>query len=226
MAPEQCLRRPVDARTDVFALGICLWEALAGRTLFKRKTEFETIDALLHDAAPSLCEIDPDVPPALDAIARRALAKRPSDRFGSAGEMGAALEEHLAAGGHVVNTARIESLMRSLFAPDIRDGPCLEPIEGPTDAPDADEESGLGAEPLPDRPTARPPPRAPQLPDEDQDWTPLTRRRTGRARRTGRRIVLFIAVVLLALFALAEGDLFGAVPQPQPEPRPQRAQAD
>ncbi len=89
MAPEQILGQEVDARTDVFAAGAVLYEALAGRPAFAGTTLVEVLTATLHDAPPPL----EGAAAPFDAVVRRALAKDPADRFPSAEEMADALRE-------------------------------------------------------------------------------------------------------------------------------------
>jgi tetratricopeptide (TPR) repeat protein len=89
MAPEQILGRDVDARTDLFAAGAVLYEALAGRPAFEGRTLVEVLTATLHDPPPPL-----DARFArLEPVIRRAMAKDPADRFASAEEMAEALRE-------------------------------------------------------------------------------------------------------------------------------------
>ncbi len=86
-APEQLLDQPIDRRTDVFALGILLWELLANRPLFKRKGDAHTIDAVrTADARPPSTR-RPEIPKYLDDVIMRALSLKPSDRYASAEEM-------------------------------------------------------------------------------------------------------------------------------------------
>ena len=75
MSPEQALGRDVDARTDVFSLGVMLWELLAGRRPFEGTNTVAVIDALLHAEPPSLTRLNPAVPRELDALVRKMLAK-------------------------------------------------------------------------------------------------------------------------------------------------------
>lgn len=125
LAPEQCLGRPVDARTDIFALGVCLWEALTGRRLFKRSGDYETLNAIVHEDAPDPNEHGADVPEALSAIVRRALARAPDERFRSAAELHDALERYLTDARELVTTARIAEVVTHL-AGDAREGPKLD----------------------------------------------------------------------------------------------------
>lgn len=92
MAPEQILTKGVDARTDVFACGVVLWECLALRRLFSGDDLGETIGRMLHAPIPRPSELNPEVPPELDAVVLRALAREPADRFQTAAEFAEALE--------------------------------------------------------------------------------------------------------------------------------------
>ncbi|MDW8245197.1 MAG: serine/threonine-protein kinase [Sandaracinaceae bacterium] len=126
MSPQQCLGQPIDGRTDIFALGIVLYETLVGEPLYHRPTEYETMRAVIEEPVPSICQKKPGLPAQLDAIVQKALQKRPEDRFQSAGEMQAALEEWLAQSGKAVTTARIASFMELLFEDQIAAGPLLD----------------------------------------------------------------------------------------------------
>ncbi len=90
MAPEQAEVAPVDARTDVYALGCVLFHALTGSVPFIRGNDLERMWAHVHEPAPAPSSIDSRLPPRLDDVLARALAKRPDDRYASAGELAAA----------------------------------------------------------------------------------------------------------------------------------------
>jgi predicted Ser/Thr protein kinase len=90
MAPEQIQGDPVDARTDIYALGCLVYRALAGSVPYPRNDEMARLWAHVHDEVPTLSEKG-DVPRALDAVVGRALAKDPANRFLSAGDFGRAL---------------------------------------------------------------------------------------------------------------------------------------
>ena len=81
IAPERIKDLPVDARADLFALGAVLWEMLAGRKLFRGKSDFETLKNVAEMEVPSPSSIRPDVPPELDRIVARALARDPAERY-------------------------------------------------------------------------------------------------------------------------------------------------
>lgn len=92
-APEQLEEESVDERADVYALGCLLFHTLTGRVPFPRDTNTAKILAHLRTPPPSVSALVADVPAALAAVVDRAMAKRPDDRFRSAGELGrAALE--------------------------------------------------------------------------------------------------------------------------------------
>lgn len=95
MAPEQARAVHVDARADVFSLGVLAWEAIVGRPLFRRATPAATLRAILIEAAPDLAGLgeEPDLPPWLCALVARALAKNPDDRFQDARELLTTIKE-------------------------------------------------------------------------------------------------------------------------------------
>ena len=87
MSPEQALGRPVDARSDLFSLGVVLYEALAGKRPFEGESVTETMMNIIMQEPPELTTVAPKVPAALVEIVARALQKKPERRYGSAGEM-------------------------------------------------------------------------------------------------------------------------------------------
>ncbi len=92
MSPEQGQGDPVDARSDVYALGVVLYELLGGALPFQAETTEGLIYKHLHEAPPPLQMLNRAVSPALRSVVEKALAKRPEDRFQSAQEMVGALE--------------------------------------------------------------------------------------------------------------------------------------
>lgn len=90
-APEQLSSKPATEKTDVFALGVVAWEALARRRLFTAESPIATIEMIRKVEAPSLARVRHEVSLPLAAVIDRALQKKPEDRMGSAREFAAAL---------------------------------------------------------------------------------------------------------------------------------------
>ena len=140
MAPEQCQGHPLDARVDIFALGIVLFEALSGDALYRREHETQTLKAIVEEPVPSLRARRPDVAPALDAICRMALAKDPADRYPSAAAMRDALAGYLRRSGGLPGPEAIAAEVRRLFPKEHESGPTLDTValeadQRPTVAP-------------------------------------------------------------------------------------------
>ena len=92
MAPEQLTGDPIDTRTDIFAVGVMLFEMLTGRGPFGSGSNVDWLNAVMTEDPPSL---DSDDLRALDPVVKRALQRRPDDRFASVDEMASSLREAL-----------------------------------------------------------------------------------------------------------------------------------
>ena len=91
MSPEQIQQRPLDGRSDLFALGLILYECLTGRRAFEGHSPLETAASVLHVELPSPSSVRPDLTAAHDDLCRRLTAKHPDDRFQSAEEVTGAI---------------------------------------------------------------------------------------------------------------------------------------
>jgi eukaryotic-like serine/threonine-protein kinase len=92
MAPEQVRGLATDHRSDIFAFGAILYEMVMGRQTFQRPTSADTMSAILNEEPPSISELAPDTPLALERVVRRCLEKNPEQRFQSASDLAFALE--------------------------------------------------------------------------------------------------------------------------------------
>jgi len=92
MAPEQVVGEDIDHRADLFAMGVVLWEAVAGRRLFAAETTTELVARVSMASIPAISTAVPGLEP-LDDVLARALARDRHARFASAKEMAAAIED-------------------------------------------------------------------------------------------------------------------------------------
>ena len=115
VAPEQLSGGVVDRRTDVFGLGVVMWEALAMQRLFRMEDEKECLRAILSGEPPTPSAIRPEVPVELSAICIKALAPFPDYRFQTAGEMRDAIESFLIRVGYFREAGAIRNYMEQVF---------------------------------------------------------------------------------------------------------------
>jgi serine/threonine-protein kinase len=95
MSPEQASGRTVDGRSDLWSLGVLLFQAITGELPFRGENEQAIMYAIVHETPASLRELAPDLPEALIAIVERCLDKNPERRFATAGELRVALRQVL-----------------------------------------------------------------------------------------------------------------------------------
>ncbi len=115
MSPEQCNNAPVDRRSDVFSLGIVLHELVTLRPLFQRENDFLTMSAIVVADVPRPSAVCPLIPPALEAIIMKALARAPDDRYATADDMRRALERFAEEAGLRTSSTALADYMKRTF---------------------------------------------------------------------------------------------------------------
>lgn len=116
LSPEAAHGEEVDLRTDVFAVGIVLWEMLAGRRLFQGKTDLETLQLVRTCDIPALHQYNPSVPAELEQIVRRALAREPKKRIQTARELGTLVSRFLVKAGLSVTSYDLAAYISRVLA--------------------------------------------------------------------------------------------------------------
>ncbi len=119
MSPEQCRGLAVDRRSDVFAIGIILYELTTGKRLYHERSDFETLKKIIEGPVPSPREILPFYPAALNTIVVRCLQKNPEDRYQSARELHADLDAFARDNQLVTGTVPLSQYMERIFADEL-----------------------------------------------------------------------------------------------------------
>ena len=116
LSPEAAHGKEVDARTDVFAVGIILWEMLSGRRLFYGDTDFATVKQVQQAVVPSISQINKDVSIELERIIARSLAREPEKRYQTARDLGRDLIAFLYKNGKAVSPYDVSELVRGTMS--------------------------------------------------------------------------------------------------------------
>lgn len=119
MSPEQVRGSRMDHRSDIFSLGLVMYEMLTGKRPFERASGLDTLKAIVQDKPVNPREYNKTIPMAVVRILSRALEKDPSRRYKSAQEMQLALEEYLHSCENKTSTVRVSKYMKSLFADEL-----------------------------------------------------------------------------------------------------------
>ncbi|MFO0590816.1 MAG: serine/threonine-protein kinase [Polyangiaceae bacterium] len=115
MSPEQVRGAEVDRTTDIFALGVVLWELTTNQRLFRMETDLDTLEKVQACVVPAPSTIIPGYPPELEMVVLKALAKRKQDRFQTAREFSRALQGFLMRQGAMVGPEEVSSYVRAVF---------------------------------------------------------------------------------------------------------------
>lgn len=114
MAPEQASTGEADQRSDLFSMGIILWESLTGRRLFRGENNAATLAKILNDPIPAPSSLWPDLEP-FDALLAKALHRDPDQRFQTADEFMEAAEEVARLNGGIASTRAVGALATELI---------------------------------------------------------------------------------------------------------------
>jgi serine/threonine protein kinase len=186
MSPEQCYSEAVDARSDVYALGVTYFVLLTGRPPYHAEHELQIMFAHCNDPVPDPRTVVGAVPTACAEVVRKAMAKSPADRYQSAREMLAALEPVLAADHTEELSALAGEDTPSPGKPDAA-------TKGPTPSTTADwQEPGMRGDPTPHGRDAKTPASLPH---------PVEEPKPPDSRPTRRRLLLAIPPAVAALAA-------------------------
>jgi serine/threonine protein kinase len=181
MAPEQIQGDPVDGRTDIYALGVLLFQLTTGRTPYYADSSPDIIMMHLYNPVPSARAVNPSLPEALDKVISTALAKTPADRYATAGEMVRAVHEATFDKTLALVDQELSTTLPSVVALEKRLTP--EETEKTIHLPEPSQE------PAPKRQASAPVPA-------------LSRPRPHRASRLSRVLLLFGGVTILLLIVV------------------------
>ncbi|MFT3925037.1 MAG: serine/threonine-protein kinase [Myxococcales bacterium] len=116
LSPEAAMGLEVDARADLFAVGIVIWEALAGRRLFLGESDYETVKKVQKSDIPSLGAINPEVDADLEALLGKIMAKDREQRFQTAHDVQDAIADYLFARRMKVTSSDVGRMMQAVVA--------------------------------------------------------------------------------------------------------------
>lgn len=120
MSPEQIRGEPIDARSDLFSVGVVLYELLCGRRPFEKDNSIQTLKAIVQDPPVPPGELAPSLPEELARVIERCLEKNKAARFQSAQEIQLALEDFVDGSGQRCNSITISHWLTQLFGDELR----------------------------------------------------------------------------------------------------------
>ena len=201
LSPEQCLDQDIDHRTDIYSLGVTLFEALSGKTPFTGDSPLALLRQIIDVEPPDLADLKPDVDPELRSLVQRMMAKDRDLRVSNCGELVGALEAFLASKGATGSLVERLAVSASGGAP-----PPPPPPTAPLDQLDTDPTMAVSGD-LPE--PGAPPVTKPAVDDDGDPFVvesaPLPSPPSGR----GRNLAIVAAlVVFLGLAAVVAGGVF------------------
>ena len=158
MSPEQVRGLPIDRRSDIFALGVILYEMLTGEKLFVGESDFSTLEKVRNAEVPTPRQFNPNIPAGLEKVLMKSLAREAEDRYQWASDLQEDLMRFLLAGDAIYSAKHLASFMKEAFAEDLfREDEKMHRFASIT-KPEEIEQSGVLAQPPPPkrRNTAQP----------------------------------------------------------------------
>jgi serine/threonine protein kinase len=157
MSPEQVRGMEIDRRSDIFAVGVILYEMLTGEKLFVGESDFSTLEKVRNAEVPPARHFNPNIPVGLEKVVLKALAREPEDRYQWASDLQEDLMKFLLAGDAIYSGKHLSLYMKEAFAEDmLREAEKMERYAS-IEKPDQLETSNITATPTP-------PPRAQRKP--------------------------------------------------------------
>ncbi|MDC0708928.1 protein kinase [Stigmatella sp. ncwal1] len=154
MSPEQVRGMPIDRRSDVFAVGVILYEMLTGEKLFVGESDFSTLEKVRNADVPLPRQFNPNCPAGLEKVVLKALAREPDERYLWGSDLQEDLMRFLLAGDAIYSSKHLSGFMKEAFAEDmLREAEKMERFSA-IERPDQIETSGVTALP-PQRPPRR-----------------------------------------------------------------------
>jgi serine/threonine protein kinase len=119
MSPEQVRGMPIDRRSDIFAVGVILYEMLTGQKLFVSESDFSTLDKVRNAEVPLPTVYNPNLPPGLEKVVLRSLAREPEDRYQWASDLQEDLMKFLVSAEGIYSVKNLGSYMKATFAEEL-----------------------------------------------------------------------------------------------------------
>ncbi|MHB8872817.1 MAG: protein kinase domain-containing protein [Myxococcaceae bacterium] len=146
MSPEQVRGLPIDRRSDVFAVGVIIYEMLTGEKLFVGESDFSTLEKVRNADVPTPRQFNPNIPPGLEKVLLKALAREQEDRYQWGSDLQEDLMRFLLAGEAIYSAKHLQAFMKEAFAEDLlREAEKIERFAA-ISRPDQIESSGVTAE--------------------------------------------------------------------------------
>ncbi len=161
MSPEQVRGLPIDRRSDIFAVGVILYEMLTGEKLFVGESDFSTLEKVRNADVPSPRQFNNNIPAGLEKVVMKSLAREAADRYQWGSDLQEDLMRFLLAGDAIYSSKHLSAFLKDAFAEDLlRENEKMERYAS-VERPDQVDVSGVTAAPTPRASTPQPAPAAP-----------------------------------------------------------------